>query len=131
MAGQGTQHIGGRIRQLREKANMSLTDLSRESGISRGYLHLIEKGDSNPTQDKLVAIANALGILVSELIGEIRGLEDLQDIPDSLRQFAEEKGLPHKDVVMLSQINYRGQKPQTKEEWRLLYNVIKGVLDKE
>lgn len=125
------QQMGIRIRRYREKQDMSLTDLARSSGVSRGYLHLIEKGEQNPSQDKLAAIAKALGVMVAELIGEVKSGEELLDIPDSLRIFAEANDLPSADVAMLSKINYRGNKPETPQEWKILYSVIKGTLDKE
>lgn len=125
------QQIGTRVRRNRERRGMSLTDLSRISGVSRGYLHLIEKGEQNPSQDKLVAIANALGVMVAELIGEVERGEELLDIPESLRIFAEANDLPSADVAMLSKINYRGKRPETSQEWKILYSVIKGTLDKE
>ncbi|MBZ0299978.1 MAG: helix-turn-helix domain-containing protein [Anaerolineae bacterium] len=121
------QHVGIKIRKLREESRLSLTELSQRSGVSRGYLHLIEKGESSPTQEKLLAIAGALGVSVSELMGA----SDLPAVPESLKEFADEKGLPVGDIIMLSRINYRGQRPKTKEEWKLLYNVIKGIIDQE
>jgi transcriptional regulator with XRE-family HTH domain len=131
MTADAGHQIGIRIRNFREKAGMSLAELSRKSGISRGYLYQIERGESSPTQDKLLDIAEALGVLVSELIGEIEGYADLPNVPESLRQFAEEKNIPYGDVMMLSRIKYRGQQPKTKDEWKLLYNVIKGIIDEE
>jgi transcriptional regulator with XRE-family HTH domain len=124
-----TRQIGARIRRIREKQGMSLTDLAKNSGVSRGYLHLIEKGENSPTQEKLAAIANTLGVLVAELIGEINEAQDLFDIPLGLQEFAEENDLPSADIVMLSKINYRGQRPQSAQEWKILYSVIKSTLE--
>lgn len=123
--------VGARIRHIREKQSMSLTDLSRNSGVSRGYLHLIEKGENNPTQEKLIAIASALNVAVAELLGEIENSEDLLDIPESLHRFAVAHDLPYADIAMLSKINYRGKRPDSPQEWKILYSVIKGTLDKE
>ena len=51
--------------------------------------------------------------------------KDEEDIPQSLREFAEEDGLPPEDVRMLAGIEYRGERPQDPQQWRILYNVIK------
>lgn len=59
-----------RLRAFREQRGYSLSDLARASGVSRGYLHLLEQGESNPTLDKLELIARALSLTVSVLIGE-------------------------------------------------------------
>jgi transcriptional regulator with XRE-family HTH domain len=125
------EKTGARIRRLREEQGLSISELARLSGVSRGYLHLIEKGENNPTQEKLAAIANALNVMVAELIGEIEGDSVLVDIPDSLRRFAETNNLLPADVIMLSKINYRGKHPDSVQEWKILYSVIKGTLDKE
>lgn len=130
------QSLGMRVRQLRKERNMSLSELARRSGISRGYLHLIEKGESSPTEEKLAAIARTLGVFVSELIGEIVSYKDLPedlpvDIPNGLREFAEDEGLTSSEVYMLNQINYRGNRPTSANEWRALYYAIKGALSKD
>jgi transcriptional regulator with XRE-family HTH domain len=59
-----------RLINARNQRRYSLSDLARESGVSRGYLHQLEKGENNPTLDKLELIAQALGISVSILIGD-------------------------------------------------------------
>lgn len=123
------QYLGARIRSVREMRHISLAELARQTGISRAYLYLVEKGESSPTQEKVAAIAKSLGVLVSELTGEIQGYDDLPfDIPDALRVFAEADGLTSAEVQMLSQINYRGRQPETEAQWRALFFAIRGAL---
>lgn len=123
--------IGNKIRQIREEKEIPLSELARQTGISRGYLHLIEKGESRLTQEKLSEIANALGVLVAELVGEIDTYEDIPNIPDSLKKFADDYNLEPSDVIMLSKINYRGRQPKNFTEWHILYTVIKGTLSED
>lgn len=59
----------GRIRRLREKNGYSLSDLAKESGVSRSYLYQIESGASEPTVSKARALAVALGVPLAELVG--------------------------------------------------------------
>src|SRR5574341_628477 len=121
--------LGSRIRSMREARGMSLTELAKNSGMSRGYLHLIEKGESSPTEEKLGALAKALDVLVSELTGEIQSYDDLPfHVPDELRTVAEEDGLTPAEVKMLSLINYRGRQPKTAAQWRALFYAIRGAL---
>lgn len=122
--------VGSRIKQLREAAGLTLTDLAKHAGVSRGYLYLVEKGESNPTSEKLAAIADALDVLVSEIFGDLSDELPL-DIPESLQEFAEQNNLSDADVRMLRSINYRGKHPQTAIEWGILYTVIKNTLDRE
>lgn len=123
--------IGENIRSLREGRGMSLSELARRSHISRGYLHLIEKEDGNPTQEKLIAIAKALEVSVSQIIGEKpeRSVSSVT-IPESLLKFAESERLNEDEVQMLSQINYRGKHPDSPREWEILYSLIKTLSSK-
>jgi transcriptional regulator with XRE-family HTH domain len=120
--------LGGRLRQLREAKGWSLTDLSERAGISRSYLAQIESGESIPTQVKIMQLANALGALPSQLMGEEPDPDNL-NIPEGLRNFAQAAKLGSAEVQMLARIEYRGKRPSTPEEWKLLYNVIKGMLE--
>jgi transcriptional regulator with XRE-family HTH domain len=118
--------IGVRIRELREKKSWSLSEAAEHAGISRSYLHQLEQGKSEPTQEKIQQLAAAFGALPSELLGESPASES---VPESLRQFAEKEKLGSAEVQMLAQIEYRGQRPNTPEEWRVIYNVIKAMLE--
>jgi len=60
--------IGARIRAWREQKGMTLTDLAEASGVSRSYLYQIERGASEPTVSKAVALARALGIALPTLL---------------------------------------------------------------
>lgn len=119
--------IGLTIRQLRERKGWSLTTLAERAKISRSYLHQIEQGESVPTADKIQKLAEVFGVLPGELLGE--QTEDIA-LPQSLREFAAEANLESAEIRMLTQIEYRGQKPSTLEEWRAIYSIIKGMLEK-
>lgn len=117
--------FGVRLRCLREEKNWSLTELAKKAGISRSYLAQIESGESTPTQAKIIQLANALGALPSEIMGED---PNQIDIPDSLRKFAEAANIGSGEIQMLARIEYRGKRPSTTEEWKAIYAVIKGML---
>ena len=121
--------LGDRIRALRQRQKLSLSELSRLSGVSKGYLSQVERSIANrPSAATVFSVADALGVPVVELYdgAELPAPElDDADIPDSLRQFVEEASLPPVDVEMLAAIRYRGAQPQTKEDWRFLYESIR------
>jgi transcriptional regulator with XRE-family HTH domain len=120
--------LGERVRLLREKRGYSLSELAKQSHVSRSYLYQIESGESSPTQDKLLALASALGVTLTDLLG----LESSQaDIPDTLKKFAEDYNVPTADVEMLAGIQYRGRRPSSVEDWRLLYKVIRATIEDE
>ncbi len=121
--------IGSRIRRYRQEQGLSLSQLAKKAGISKGYLWSLEHEDdtqSRPSANTLYAVADALGVLMSDLYG--RTLEhDAQntEIPDSLRDFAESNNLPDADVRMLASVQFRGEQPTTSQRWAYIYNAIR------
>jgi len=53
--------IGVRLRELRERAGMSLRDVCGKGGVAPSYLSNLERGGSSPTLAKLRKILVALG----------------------------------------------------------------------
>jgi len=66
------QGFGERVKRAREEKRMSRADLAERAGISRPYLWQLEDGRSRPSLDYAVRIAHALGVSVTQLIGEER-----------------------------------------------------------
>ena len=56
------QHVGQRIRYFRDLQGLSLSELSRRSGIAKGTLSKLESGTGNPTIVTLGALAGILNI---------------------------------------------------------------------
>lgn len=107
---------------------MTLTELAKESNVSKGYLSEIEtgEGETRVSGRKLYGIANALGVTMSDLLGQKLIVEQDDVIPDSLRDFAKAHGLPQADVRMLAGIQFRGDRPQTEERWAHIYSAIRS-----
>jgi transcriptional regulator with XRE-family HTH domain len=62
------ERVGGRIRQLREEAGLTLEKLAYESDLgSKGYLSDIERGLARPSLVSLQALADRLGLLLLDL----------------------------------------------------------------
>ncbi len=61
------QKLGDRIRKLRLEKRLSQENLAFESNMHRTYLSSIERGERNPSLKNIEAIANALGLTLSEL----------------------------------------------------------------
>ena len=53
---------------MRSAAGISAQALARRSGVARGTLVQLERGEGNPTVDTLYALANALGVALAELL---------------------------------------------------------------
>ena len=58
------------IRAMCKKKKTSLTRLEEKLGFSNGYIGKMAKRPNSPPYDKLVAIANELGVTVSDLTGD-------------------------------------------------------------
>lgn len=63
-------HLGQRITAARAERGLSLSELARRARVSKGHLHKIETDDSRkPSLELVIAIAEALGMGLEELIG--------------------------------------------------------------
>lgn len=61
--------MGYRIKETREKNNMTQEELAAKSGVSRATISALENGTSRATTTKtLMSIARALGVPVEEII---------------------------------------------------------------
>ena len=63
-------NVGLRIRNYRERLDMSVYDLAVKSGIDEKVINAIEKGDYNPTIKLCIAICKALDRTLDELFWE-------------------------------------------------------------
>lgn len=62
--------VGYEIKRRREESGMSQNQLAKRAGIAQSTLSAIEKTTKSPSAETLIAIANALGCTVAELMGE-------------------------------------------------------------
>jgi len=60
--------FGGRIRELRRKAGLTLQALADEAGISVGFLSQVERDKATPSLGTLASLAAALGVEVDVFI---------------------------------------------------------------
>ena len=121
------EQLGDRIRLYRKEKGLSLTELATASGVSKGYLSSLENDpdDKRPSAQTLYAVATALGVAMSDLLGEKLIITPSIEVAESLRVFADEERLPEADVQMLASIQFRGDRPKTPGRWRHIYEAIK------
>ena len=62
------QVVGANVRRLRQKNNVSVSELSRRSGVSKATLSILEQGDGNPTVQTLTQLSEALGVMLGDLL---------------------------------------------------------------
>jgi transcriptional regulator with XRE-family HTH domain len=125
----GDETIGARIKRYRNDKNISLSQLARDADISKGYLWALEnppegEHQQRPSGETLYAIASALGVAMSDLLGRKLIIQPDAEIEPSLTEFAEQEGLSQADVTMLASIQWRGDSPRTVERWKYIYQAI-------
>jgi transcriptional regulator with XRE-family HTH domain len=119
--------LGARVKRFRVDSGLTLSGLASAAKLSKSYVSSIENGDApRPSGQTLYAIAEALGVTMSDLLGRrLLSNVNTSERPPSLDEFAIEHGLPEADVTMLASINFRGGRPKTKERWAHIYSAIR------
>lgn len=98
------KRIGYRIRELRTQRPERWTqeDLAERARISVSFLSMIERGERVPHVETLAAIAQALGVTLSELFaGADEGTGETADLLRPLSEFARSRRLTSRDVEKL------------------------------
>jgi transcriptional regulator with XRE-family HTH domain len=119
--------FGNRVRERRIQEGLSQEELAEQVGISRNYLSQIERGQAtNLSWHVMDRLASALGLKL-EPGDSVETLPD--DLPVGLEEFARNAKLPEEDIQMLARLQYRGKRPTTPEQWKMLYSIIKAAIE--
>ena len=130
---QMAEQIGGRLRERRESLGLSLSQLSSRADVSKAFLWEIERGNAKrPGAEVLMKVAAALKWTIAELMGEVVGSEGAvaPRINQALKDFMAERKkngrpLEKEEVDSLAYVQYRGRRPQSKEDWEEVYFLLK------
>jgi transcriptional regulator with XRE-family HTH domain len=60
--------FGAKVKKIRLDKGMSQEEVAIEAGIERSYMGAIERGERNPSYDKILSIAKAIRVKPSELL---------------------------------------------------------------
>jgi transcriptional regulator with XRE-family HTH domain len=60
--------VGPRLKRLRQRSDITLTDLAKKTGISVSTLSRLEAGLRRPTLEQLLPLARAHGVTLDELV---------------------------------------------------------------
>lgn len=113
--------LGARVKERRDKANMSQADLASATELSTQHISNIENAKTKVSLEKIVEIANVLGCSVDELlcdsvvkakviyVNEVAGLiekfsdAEIRALPEFLRSYSHfskllESSIQHDDV---------------------------------
>lgn len=129
--------IGDNIKKYREIRGLTLPDLATKAGVSKAFLWEIESGKSKrPGAEVLFKIAEALGVTIAHLMGKEAahdGVELIEpEVNTGLRAFINERkrlgqSLEPDEIKSLSYVQLKGGRPTTKEQWALVYGMLKEM----
>jgi transcriptional regulator with XRE-family HTH domain len=68
MASPTSRDLGRTIRALRHERRLTIEDLAFLADVHPTYLSAIERGEHNPSWEKLRSLAHALGLPVAEVV---------------------------------------------------------------
>lgn len=75
--------FGFKLKYLRQDQGLSLEDLAARTGLSKSYIHDIEKGKKYPKVDKISTLAKGLGVEYDFLVSR-RAAKKMQPVVDLL-----------------------------------------------
>ena len=79
--------FGLKLRQYRERQDLSTQDLAEKAGVSASYINEIEKGKKYPKADKIMSLATALNVDYDEMVSLKLG-KQLGQLSDLLKSNA-------------------------------------------
>jgi len=124
--------LGRRIQERRLEKNLKQAALARQANIAASYLSELEATEGAcPSAIVLYRIAVALDTSVPSLLGmpeRPTAPADRRAIPPALQRARVVYRMAEDEVALLSQIEYRGQRPRTEEDWFFLLGAIKRVV---
>jgi transcriptional regulator with XRE-family HTH domain len=124
-----------KLRELRTGRNLTLKNLAEVTGLSVSYLSDIERGRTNPSLKTVEALAEALEVSVQTLLVGVEFVEETNpdDLPEGLKQLISDSEFSDEInsdwIELLSKIQMRGKRPQTKRDWMLLYLQLRDALE--
>lgn len=93
--------IGEVLRDVRQRQNRTLREVSHSARVSLGYLSEVERGQKEASSELLASICQALEIPLSQMLAEVSGrmaVEEGFNVPDTVpaefsEQFKREYGV--------------------------------------
>jgi y4mF family transcriptional regulator len=131
--------IGERIRERRTKLGWTQEQLAQTAGISKSFLSELESGKRSVSADKLLDLAQALGVSLDYLMtgqgnepkhGEVH-------IPASLAKFAAEAGISFRQALTLLEMQRQimfhrsasKRESLDKIDWRKFFECVKEFIE--
>jgi transcriptional regulator with XRE-family HTH domain len=113
-----------KLRTIREQQQLTLRGLAKSSSVGVAILARIEAGYYDPRLSTLRRLANALGVSIGELIGEVEGGGTLVSPKKRRRDMRRMKEKSKEELDKLNEASRAAKKAL--EQWRKQY-IIEGM----
>lgn len=127
--------LNERLKELRKEREFTLKKLAEISELSVSYLSDIERGRTVPTLSTLETIASALNVTIIDLLSgvDFAGEQTAASLPQGLVELKRDPTygdqITPEWVETLSKIQMRGKRPETKDDWLMLFLQLKKILE--
>jgi XRE family transcriptional regulator, regulator of sulfur utilization len=124
-----------RLKELRNERQLTLKELAERTELSVSYLSDIERGRTVPTLATLETLANALAVTVIDFLSGVDFAGQVTDasLPPGLVALMHDptygEQLTPEWIETLSKIQMRGKRPETKDDWLMLFLQLKRILE--
>lgn len=131
----GKMTIGQRVREKRREKKMTLKLLAEATGLTLTYLSDVERDRTQPSLKTLGRVAEGFGVSTTDLIAgvDLLGNETEEALPPGLRELRDDpawSGQINDDWLhTLVKLDYRGKRPQTKQDWRDIFLSLRRVIE--
>jgi len=100
--------LGERLRILRIRRRLSLSDVALGTGLSRSFIALLESGQTDISVSRLLRLAEFYGVWISDLVGSIGPAVEILHPGDAPPMPTDDEGV---ELVLLTRQPVRGLLP--------------------
>jgi transcriptional regulator with XRE-family HTH domain len=120
-----------RLKEIRTQKGLTLVQVKEQSGLSVSYLSDLERGrTTSPSLETLDKLANFYAMTATDLMSGIEGWGEatMASLPAGLSDLVSDSTIDEDIARDLSRVEFRGKRPQTKEEWYELFLYLKRMM---
>jgi transcriptional regulator with XRE-family HTH domain len=100
--------LGQRLRILRARRRLTLSDVALGTGLSRSFVALLESGQTDISVSRLLRLAEFYGVWISDLVGSIGPAVEILHPGDAAPMTTDDDGV---ELVLLTRQPVRGLLP--------------------
>jgi len=122
--------LNDRLREVRRKCDVTLLQVAEVTKLSVSYLSDLERGRAKPSLDTLERLAAYYKMSMVDLLSGVDGwgTASVDSLAPGLFALLNKNEIDEAIAQELNRIELRGKRPQTEEEWRLLYLNLKSIM---